>query len=171
MIYHVAIGERTFEVELDGPRVSVEGRAVDAELVRLDGGLVRSLILDGRSYRVAADKGDGAWDLSVRGWRIQATVIDERTRRIREMTGTGPAATGPKPIVAPMPGLVVRVEVSEGEAVEAGRGIVIVEAMKMENELTARAPGVVRSVHVEEGQAVEKGQLLVDFASVAEAEA
>jgi pyruvate carboxylase subunit B len=70
-----------------------------------------------------------------------------------------------------MPGLVVKVEVEEGERVEAGRGLVIVEAMKMENELKAEAAGVVSRIHVEAGQAVEKDQILVDLAAPEEAPA
>jgi pyruvate carboxylase subunit B len=67
-----------------------------------------------------------------------------------------------------MPGMVVRVEVAEGDVVRAGQGIVIVEAMKMENELLAEAAAVVRRVHVREGEPVEKDQLLVDLGSVDE---
>ena len=66
---------------------------------------------------------------------------------------------------APMPGLVVRVEVAEGQAVEAGAGLVVVEAMKMENELRATRAGMVKTVHVAVGQAVEKGAALVTLAS------
>ncbi|HJP60192.1 MAG TPA: acetyl-CoA carboxylase biotin carboxyl carrier protein subunit, partial [Gemmatimonadaceae bacterium] len=65
------------------------------------------------------------------------------------------------PIVAPMPGLIVRVNVAPGDAVEAGQGVVVMEAMKMENELRATGPGKVRSVEVAPGVAVEKGALLV----------
>ena len=76
------------------------------------------------------------------------------------------AARGPQPIKAPMPGMVVKVEVDVGDRVELGQGIVVVEAMKMENELQAQAIGVVRRVHVEPGQAVEKDQVLVEFGSL-----
>ena len=77
-----------------------------------------------------------------------AEVVDERTRVIRAMTGNGAQTPGPRPVLATMPGLVVRVEVAEGDTVRGGQGIVIVEAMKMENELRAEGPGVVRRVHV-----------------------
>ena len=66
-------------------------------------------------------------------------------------------------MVAPMPGMVVRGDVAEGDIVEAGQGVVIMEAMKMENELTAEAQGIVSKIHIEEGQAVEKGKVLVDL--------
>jgi len=79
------------------------------------------------------------------------------------MTGGGAVAQGPKPVRAPMPGLVVRVEVEPGQEVKAGQGVVIIEAMKMENELKAEAVGVVSRVLVQQGQAVEKGAVLVEF--------
>jgi biotin carboxyl carrier protein len=63
-----------------------------------------------------------------------------------------------------MPGMVVKIEVAEGDRVEAGQGVAIVEAMKMENELRAGGPGVVARIHVREGDAVEKDQVLVDLA-------
>ena len=101
---------------------------------------------------------------------MQADVVDERTRAILAMTSNGASAVGPPPVLAPMPGLVVRVEVSEGETVSAGQSVVIVEAMKMENELLAEGPAVVKRVHVRDGDAVEKGQLLVDMAPLDEAQ-
>ena len=166
MIYHVTVGDRTYVVELGPEGASIDGRPVKADLEHLEGSPVRSLLVDGASYRVAARRtGSESWDLHLRGRRIRAAVVDERTRVIREMTGAGSGPTGPRPIVAPMPGLVVRVEVAEGDVVKAGQGVVIVEAMKMENELTTAADAVVRRVHVKEGQTVEKDQLLVDLAA------
>jgi pyruvate carboxylase subunit B len=73
-------------------------------------------------------------------------------------------ASGPAPLVAPMPGLVVRVNVVVGDQVAAGQGLVVMEAMKMENELRASAPGTVRAVHAEPGAAVNKGAVLVELA-------
>jgi pyruvate carboxylase subunit B len=105
------------------------------------------------------------------GRRIRAEAIDERTRAIREMTGAGGAALGPAPIRAPMPGLVVKVEVEEGDVVEAGQGMAIVEAMKMENELKAEGPGVVSTIHVAAGDTVEKDQILIDLDPLDDGEA
>ena len=165
MIYHVTIVGRTRVVELGGGGISVDGEPVDVDFARVEGGPIRSLLVDGSSHRLAARRvGKETWDLHIRGRRLRADVVDERTRVIREITGAGSGPVGPRPIVAPMPGMVVRVEVSEGDHVEAGQGIVIVEAMKMENELKVETDAVVTRVHVSEGQAVEKDQLLVDLA-------
>src|SRR5712671_3980789 len=81
----------------------------------------------------------------------------------RELSAANAAPTGPAPIIAPMPGLIVRVNVSVGDRVEAGQGIVVMEAMKMENELRATAAGTVWSINVTSGTAVEKGALLVEL--------
>ena len=90
-------------------------------------------------------------------------MVDERTRHIRSLTGQGARVRGPAQLKAPMPGLVARVLVELGQRVEAGLGVVVLEAMKMENELRAARAGVVRALPVRPGQAVEKGQVLVEF--------
>jgi pyruvate carboxylase subunit B len=89
---------------------------------------------------------------------VEVAAVDERARQIEAPSGGGT-------VVAPMPGMVVRVEVAPGQRVEAGTGLVVVEAMKMENELRAGRAGVVEAVHVAVGQAVEKGAPLVTVTS------
>jgi biotin carboxyl carrier protein len=90
-------------------------------------------------------------------------VLEERARHIRGLAGAAAGPRGPAALRAPMPGLVVRVQVEAGQRVAAGAGVVVLEAMKMENELRAAGAGVVRTVRVRAGEAVEKGQVLVDF--------
>jgi acetyl/propionyl-CoA carboxylase alpha subunit len=166
MRYYVTLAGRTFEVELGPEGVTLDGERLDTDLAQVAGTGLRSLVLGGESYRLLAQRnGGGLWDLHLRGHRYRAEAVDERTRVIREMTGDSTAPDGPRPVRAPMPGLVVKVQVEEGDHVEAGRGLVIVEAMKMENELKAEAPGVVARIHVEPGQAVEKDQILIDLAA------
>ncbi|HUF74919.1 MAG TPA: DUF2118 domain-containing protein [Longimicrobiales bacterium] len=166
MLYHVTIGDRVFRVELGPDGAHIDGTPVGGvSLEHADGSPVRGLIVEGRSYRLVPDRIErGRWRLALRGSTVSADVVDERTKAIREMAGSGAVAAGPAPIVAPMPGMVVTVEVAEGDRVEAGQSVAIVEAMKMENELRASAAGVVRRVHVRQGDAVEKDQVLVDLA-------
>ena len=162
MKYFVEIAGRTIEVDLHAGGARVDGRDVSAELRELAGTRVRHLLVDGRSRTlVAASVEAGIWELQVEGARHRVEVVDERTRAIRAMTGQTAAATGPKPIKAPMPGLITRVEVAAGDTVRAGQGVVVIEAMKMENELRADADGIVEQVMVAPGQAVEKGAVLV----------
>jgi pyruvate carboxylase subunit B len=128
---------------------------------------LRRLSLDGTSHRIVAVPGEarGSWELQLDGERVQAEVVDERTRAIRALTARSATHHGPKPVRAPMPGLVLRVEVEPGQTVHAGQGIIIIEAMKMENELRADAAGVVAKVLVQAGTPVEKGAVLVEFAA------
>ncbi|MBX6366236.1 MAG: biotin/lipoyl-binding protein, partial [Gemmatimonadetes bacterium] len=155
MRYYVTIAGRTVEVDLTGPRPRVDGVEVEADLVSRPGTPVRHLLVDGRSYALVARPGEarGAWDLHLDGSRFAAEVVDERTRAIRAMTGKGAATHGPRPVRAPMPGLVTRVDVAVGQVVQAGQAVLVIEAMKMQNELRADAAGTVRQILVEAGQA------------------
>ena len=165
MRYFVTVQGREIEVDLTGAVPTVDGEPVDAHLERLPGKPLHHLLADGRSHVIVARKGeDGGWDIHLNGDRFDVEVVDERTRAIRAMTGGGAAAKGPRPIRAPMPGLVVQVRVAEGDAVKAGQTVAIMEAMKMENDLKAESDGVVANVLVEAGQPVEKGAVLVELA-------
>jgi len=99
----------------------------------------------------------------VDGRPVPVEALDERRKRLREVTTAMSGATGPKPVVAPMPGLVVKIDVAVGDEVEEGQGVVIVEAMKMENQLVAEGPGRVVAIPAAPGEAVEKGQVLVEL--------
>lgn len=162
MRYFVTIAGREVEVDLTGATPVVDGTPVHAELAALPGTPIRTLLVDGRSFPFVAHAGErrGRWEITLDGSRFAADAVDERTRAIREMTGGADADTE-KTVAAPMPGLVVRVEVEVGQQVRAGQGVVIVEAMKMENELKAPADGVVARIEVQAGQTVEKGATLI----------
>ncbi len=164
MRYYVTIRDTTVEVDLEPEGILVNGKAVETDLVRVEGTDIHSLLVDGVSHRlVARREGQGSWRLFLRGQMLEVGVVDERTRAIREMTGSTGGQSGPKPVRAPMPGLVVKVDVEPGQEVEPGQGVVIVEAMKMENELTSEVGGRVATVHVTEGQAVDKDDILIEF--------
>jgi biotin carboxyl carrier protein len=164
MRYIVTVGEREMEVDVDGERVTVGGRPHSASLAVIPGTLLRQLVVDGRPLALAVTElGRGRWGLTVQGERWEAEALDERARHIRSLTNGADRPKGPGALRAPMPGLVVRVEVEPGQSVTPGVGMVVLEAMKMENELKAAGSGVVRSVLVGPGEAVEKGQVLVEF--------
>jgi len=167
MKYVVNIAERTLEIEIDGDRILVDGVPHHAELRAVPGTPVMNLLLDGQSWIIPMEAtGRGTWMLQRRGDRFDVEVVDERTRHIRSLVGEGRAATGPAAQKAPMPGLVVRVQVEVGQEVTAGQAVLVLEAMKMENELKAAGPGLVEQIHVKPGQAVEKGAVLVTFRTV-----
>ena len=171
MKYRVLIGHHTVDVELQEGHVVLNGTPVEAHLTAVPGTPLYYLRLGNESWTVAADPLNpvGRWALDVLGERVEVTVADERSQETPAPAAARPAASGGATLQAPMPGLVVRVAVSVGERVEAGAGLVVVEAMKMENELRAPQSGVVTAVYVAAGAAVEKGAPLVTLAG-AEAE-
>ena len=164
MRYFVTARGQTVPVEIEAGEVRVAEEIVSADLARIPGTEVRTLLLDGASHRVVARRDGGQWIIQVGGTDEVVDVIDERTAAIREMVGDPKESNNVGSIRAPMPGLVVKVEVGESDLVEAGQGLVIIEAMKMENELSANTSARVERIHVSHGQAVEKGQLLIDLA-------
>ena len=166
MKYIVEINGQTSEVSLAEGAVGFQGEPpVHAELSEIEGSPVRMVRIGDEVFRVVAEKreGRGRYFLWIDGYRFEAEALDERRRALRDLTAAAAGPTGPAPIVAPMPGLIVRVNVAVGDTVEAGQGVVVMEAMKMENELRATAAGKVRSVEVAPGTAVEKGALLVSL--------
>jgi len=166
---------RAGDVAPDGPgcRVVIDGRAWRASMVRA-GDRWSLLVSDadaggltaGRSYDVMFEPaGGGTWQVHVNGRMVQAGLRTS-AQRLRGRLGGHPggqsaAGAGDGRVVAPMPGRVVKVLVTPGTAVEAKQGVVVVEAMKMENELRAPRAGVVREVRVAEGASVEAQTVLV----------
>lgn len=167
MKYSVTIEGHTFEVEIDRGTVRVDGEALPAEVEAVPGTSLRTLLLGSASWCwVVEGTSPGRWRLHGGGRTLEGEVLDERARAIRALLRSSAKPSGPKPLRAPMPGLVVKVEVAEGDRVERGQGLVVVEAMKMENELKAESPGRVIAVRVAPGDAVEKDQVLVELGPV-----
>lgn len=167
MKYQVTVGAKTLEVDVDGSRVVVDGIQFTAELRTIESTPLRLLLLDHSSRLLPMEsRGRGTWLVQDTGELLEVEVVDQRTAHIRSRVGATGAAAGPAVLKAPMPGLVVRVLVEPGDAVSAGQGIVVLEAMKMENELKAAAAGVVERMEVSGGQVVEKGAVLVTFKAV-----
>lgn len=165
MKYSVDVNGNRIDVALDGAAVTVDGTRVEAHLRELEGTPVRLVSIGDAVHRVVVRRGEsrGRYVLWIDGHRYDVEALDERTRAIRDLSGAAAAASGPAPLRAPMPGLVVRVSVKPGDRVEAGQGLVVMEAMKMENELRSSAAGTVRAVHAQSGSAVDKGALLVEL--------
>jgi biotin carboxyl carrier protein len=164
MKYHVKVRDRIWQVEIEGSRVTVDGRVESAELGPVPGTPLRELRIGGGSWFLPVESvRRGIWLVQLGGESVEVEVVDERTAHIRSLVGAGVAMTGPPLLKAPMPGLVVRVLVVPGQRVEAGASLVVLEAMKMENDLKAAGAGTVESVRVRAGQTVEKGMVLVSF--------
>lgn len=164
MQFFVHVDGRRHTVEVDNGTCRVDGELVDIELDPPNGTPVRRARFGGRSLRVRPRRnGKSHWSIEVEGAAYEAEVLDPGQEAIRAARKAAGALTGPPPLTAPMPGLVVRVEVAPGDMVEAGQGILIVEAMKMENELRAATAARVKAVQVTAGTAVEKDMVLVEF--------
>lgn len=156
-------------VEADGG-VIVDGKRRRASLVTTSPPPGHSLLLDGTSVPLLArDGARGCWEIEMGGRTFSVEVLDERQAKVRALSAIAGGKTPIAPLKAPMPGLVVQVPVEEGQVVEAGDTLLIVEAMKMENELSAPAAATVSRLRAAPGDAVEKGQLLVEFAEAEEA--
>jgi pyruvate carboxylase subunit B len=163
--YIVECRGRRITVDLEPGLAAVDGAQRPASLRAVEGTPVRLVTIGSEVHRVVVRRraGRGAYTLWIDGFTYDVEALDERTRTIRDLTAAAAGPTGPVPLLAPMPGLVVRVQVKAGDTVEAGQGLIVMEAMKMENELRAHAAGVVKTVRVAPGDAVEKGAVLVEM--------
>jgi biotin carboxyl carrier protein len=166
MEFFARIGDQEHRIEvtdLEGPRyrLSVDGVTQDVDCVRISEGCY-SLILDGTSYEVDIIGGVNPYAVWVKGEVHDVEVLTEREKRLRAVTRKAAAAQeGRQVITAPMPSKVVRLLVAVGEQVNPGNGVIVVEAMKMENELRSTGAGTVREIRVKEGEAVVGGHPLV----------
>jgi biotin carboxyl carrier protein len=175
MIFEVAIGDKVrtvgivrkgglLHVDLDGRTHVVDARRVNESVISIllqrDGAPAPSRSIDAA---FASQQAGAAGDLDVHleGLTIPVQIRPAGSFGRQKKAGAGAQATGPQRVAAPMPGKVVRVLVKAGDDVKARQGLVVVEAMKMENELRAARDGRVREVAVTEGQSVDAGALLL----------
>jgi pyruvate carboxylase subunit B len=163
--YFVRVDGSEIELSIDGDEVQVEGAAARARLADVEGTPVRMLTMGDEVHRIVVRPAGtrGRYTIWVDGFRHEVDALDERMRAIRELAGATAGPVGPAPLVAPMPGMIVRVNVQVGDRVQPGQGLVVMEAMKMENELRAQAPATVKAILAQAGTAVEKGALLIEL--------
>jgi pyruvate carboxylase subunit B len=170
MKYFVTVEGSTQAVEVVDGVVRLEGAPVRAELASLPGTDRLHLRLDGRSVSLFGRREAESWRLELEGRSFTVTVEDERERQIRALASVSAAGPSRREVRAPMPGLIVKVEVRSGDDVEEGDGLVVMEAMKMENELRADIAGRVVEVRAEPGRTVNRDDLLVVLESAPAAE-
>ncbi len=162
MKYIATVNGKTYTLEINREdRILCEGieRAVDFRLI--DQQHVYSLLLDNASYEALIQEREGEYWVFLRGYLFAVQVEDERERRLREASGGRPGPAGEVTVKAPMPGLIVAVPVQEGQPVRKGEKLVLLESMKMQNEIRAPRDGVVKTIRVRPGQSVEQNQILV----------
>jgi len=152
--------EVEFRTEGEHAWLEVEGRRLEADFRRLPDGEVYSLLIEGRSHEVRIAPGAGLLEVTLDGATIPVEVRHPLEKLLLSTHETAGASMG-ETITAPMPGLVVAIRVKPGDHVAAGQAVVVIEAMKMQNELTARRDGVVREILVAERTSVAAGTPLV----------
>ncbi len=164
MAFIARLGEKTYTVEIEETGKSLYRVAVDGSEFLVDGkktGLTNySLIVDNRSFEIEVDISEDEYRVLVDGRSYHIDLLDERRMRVGGLQ-SAIQLQGRQNVSVPMPGKVIAVLVSEGDAVERGQGLVIVEAMKMENEVRCPINGEVKEVRVKPGDALEAGAILV----------
>lgn len=165
MKYVTTVGDTSFalainrngELVVNDSQHSLDFRAID------EAGLY-SIIVDNESYEVLIEESDGEYRVLINGVLYHAQVADERAKRLAEAAGAFNNTSGEATMKSPMPGLIVAVPVKEGDVVKKGQVVLILESMKMENELKAPRDGTVTGIKVLPRQAVEQGQALLTLA-------
>lgn len=140
--------------------LEVEGRRVDADFVRLPDGEVYSLLVEGRSYEVRVASGADSLEVTWQGRTIPVEVRHPLEKLLLQQQGAVGKSRG-EVVSAPMPGAVVAIRVKVGDTVAPGQAVLVLEAMKMQNELVSHAGGVVTEIHVAEKAAVSAGAKLI----------
>lgn len=161
MKYIATVNEQEIEIEVGQDReITVNGERYDVDFYQLpEGGLV-SLLLNNSSYEAVVEARDDLWEVLLRGELYSVTVQDERAYRLAKARGGETAVHGEAIIKSPMPGIIIAAPVAVGDVVQKGDKIIILESMKMENELRSPRDGIVLRVQVKPGDGVEKGQVL-----------
>ena len=159
-VYRALVDDREYDIAIQDDRLVVDGEPKDYTFEVLREGYV-SMIVDGKSLPVSVEPiGENTLRVTIDGRRTEVQVKDERDLLVEEF-GLGDDAAAGGEVRAPMPGLVLDVLVDEGDEVAAEQGLLVLEAMKMENELKAPSGGIVTAIHATSGDAVEKDALLI----------
>ncbi len=164
MKYLATVNEKTFEIEVnqDG-RVMVNGqeRAVDFKNISET---LFSVLINNASFEAFVEQHDGRYQVLISGELYEVEVLDERQQRLARSSTGFSVAQGELAVRSPMPGLIVAVRVSEGQAVNQGDALCVLESMKMENDIKAPRAGTIKRVHVSAGERVEQNKVLITLA-------
>lgn len=158
MRYSVSIADKVYDVELtrveDRWICRLNGRELSVDFTMVSGGIA-SILIDGQSFEVRRETGGR---IAVGNRKFEVAVEDPRSWQGRHRRDL--AHSGPQRLTASMPGKIVRVLAKEGDTIQAGQGIVVVEAMKMQNEIKSLKPGTLHKLLVREGANVNAGEVL-----------
>jgi biotin carboxyl carrier protein len=162
MKYTATVEDKTYEIEINEEgEILSDGRRLPADFMPVAEQAVYSLILGNRSYEAHIAPSDLGLEVQLRGQRYTVSVEDERSRLLRQVTGSDMAPAGEFQLKAPMPGMVVAVPVEEGQEVDKGDDLVILESMKMQNELKAPRDGTITRIRVQAGDNVQQNAVMI----------
>jgi biotin carboxyl carrier protein len=164
MKYYATIDDQTFEIEINQlGELCIDGECAEVDFQSIASSSIFSLLLGNVSYEALVEARDDCYDVLVQGTLYRVSVQDERMRRLAQAARGFASPSGEIAIKAPMPGLIIDVPVQEGQAVAEGDVLVVLESMKMENELRAPRACTVSQVRVQSGQSVEQNETLVSI--------
>ena len=165
MKYFTKVSGRELQVEVvesdGGLSLIVNGKPRHAEIDRIGSDNLFSLIMGNRSHQLFVEEADNGHWVSVDGHKFFVELEDEKAHFIRGLIKSDAKPQRLSEIKAPMPGLIVKLFVKENQPVKKGDGLVIIEAMKMENEIRANGDGTVKKILLNEGDSVDKGAVLI----------
>jgi biotin carboxyl carrier protein len=162
MKYIATIGDQSYELEIlaDG-EILLDGQQLTADFQSVADQPIYSLLLNGQSYEASIHLTDQGIQVLLHGQLIDVVVEDERQRRLRQSTSGQTIQSGDIHLKSPMPGMVVAIPVEQGQEVVAGENVIILESMKMQNELKAPRDGVISQLRVKPGDNVNQNQVLL----------
>jgi biotin carboxyl carrier protein len=159
--YYSRVGQNEYEIEIIDGKILVDGEAVELDLRQSGAPELYSLLYNGRSFELLIEPERFKYGVTLRGERFEVQVEDERTRRLNMGRKMVSLPEGELAITAPIPGLVIKVLVEVGQTVKEEQPLVLLEAMKMENEIRAVREGVVKKIEIVAGQRVEQNAILL----------
>ncbi|MCP4581810.1 MAG: biotin/lipoyl-binding protein [candidate division Zixibacteria bacterium] len=167
MIYDVKVDEKDYKLEIveeaKSLKVSLNGRTIKLDNHKSVIGQLTMFLQENQPIELELSRDNGVYDCWLNSRLARCEVIDEKTAKFAKLMGVTAGASKTKVLKAPMPGLIVNIEVEVGQEVAKGDGLIIIEAMKMENELKASQAGKIKHIKIINGQAVEKNQVMIEF--------
>lgn len=161
-IYYAEIEDVEYKIEiLSDNQVVINGQPHEFDFQALRQHLSYSLLIGGNSFEINIYQDNGNWEVLLRGRRFSVKVEDERERRLRMAAGQVSKQKGEILLQAPMPGLVIEIPIKVGQEVDQGDVLVILESMKMQNELTAPKAGRITRIRAKVNDIVERKQVLL----------
>lgn len=161
----IKAGNKEFELETGDGSLRANGKELSWDCVQVKNGIFH-VLMDGRSYSAEVlkqDPSDKSFVIRVNGNKYSLQLRDKYDELLQTLGMDTLAGTGMKELKAPMPGLVLDIRITEGQQISKGEGMVVLEAMKMENILKAAGDATVKKVHIKKGMTVEKNQVLISF--------